>query len=163
MKKSWKVALLLVSLIIVSIIYYRVTFEAGVRTWEASILATIITLLALGLLLLGYKGVIRRFGKGTIDKTDYVQLYDLERGDITGEIEFYYTTETPKHITFTIQSMKMEVLHTLVDGECSKGGNIVRFDTRKLEEGHYFYGVQTENQKAIKRFRVVHDKVAVAE
>lgn len=163
MRKLWKVALLLISLIIVSIIYYRVTFTTGVRTWEATILATIITMLALGLLILGYKNVIRRFGKGTIDKTDYVQLFDLERGEITGEIEFYFTTETPKHITFTIQSPKMEVLHTLVDGECTKGGNIVRFDTKQLQEGLYFYGVQTENQKAIKRFRVVHDKVAVAE
>jgi hypothetical protein len=36
----------------------------------------------------------------------------------------------------------------------TKGGHIVRFDTNSIPDGEYFFGIQTTEQKTIKRFRI---------
>ena len=38
--------------------------------------------------------------------------------------------------------------------EFSQGGHIVRFDTNQLEDGEYFFGIETTEQKTIKRFNI---------
>jgi hypothetical protein len=38
--------------------------------------------------------------------------------------------------------------------DCKIGGNIVRFESSALPNGNYFYGLETENQKIMKKMRI---------
>jgi flagellar hook assembly protein FlgD len=75
----------------------------------------------------------------------------LERNEQTGELEFYFTNEEAKHVTFEILSENNEVLETLADKEYKAGGHIVRYDSTRLENGVYFYQLRTDNQKTAKK------------
>ena len=46
-----------------------------------------------------------------------------------------------------------EILEVVSD-ECSAGGNIIKFDSSNLPNGNYFYSLQTENQKIIKKITI---------
>lgn len=98
-----------------------------------------------------YKRVLGKMRQGEVSLNDFCVLYSLERNEQTGELEFYFTNEQPKHVIFEILSEAEEVLHTLTDQEYKKGGHIIRFDSKELTNGTYFYQLRTSNQQTKKR------------
>ena len=98
-----------------------------------------------------YKRILGKMRKGELSMNDFCVLYSLEKNQQTGELEFYFTNENPKHVVFEILSESEEVLHKLTDQEYKKGGHIIRFDSKQLANGTYFYQLKTDNQQTKKR------------
>jgi len=100
-----------------------------------------------------YKLMLRRMSRGAVDQTVYCTLYSLDKNPASGEVEFYFIAPTDMQVAFCIwkQEEKVEEIRNEV---FSKGGHIVRFDTAKLSDGDYFFGIQTDAQKTIKRFKI---------
>lgn len=161
MKKKTLLSLIGLSLFITTLVLYRVNFVKGIRSWESKLLATLIVMAAIAMLYIAYRSVIRRFSKGSINKEDYALLFDLESKEQSGELEFYFTMEQPKKVVFSILNAKMETVEVLQDKEFVSGGHIIRFDTNALANGVYFYCLQTDNQKTMKKMHVQHDKMTV--
>ena len=103
---------------------------------------------------LAYRKVLNNMKKGGMNLEKYCVLYSLEKNQQTGELEFYFTNEEPKHVTFEILSENNEVLETLADQEYKAGGHIVRYDSTRLSNGTYFYQLRTDNQKTAKKMIV---------
>ncbi|TSJ44801.1 hypothetical protein [Fluviicola chungangensis] len=161
MKKRTLLTLVGLSLLITLLILFRVNFVKGVRSWESKVLAIMIGLAAIAMLYIAYKSVIRRFSKGVLKKEEYALLFDLENKAQNGEIEFYFTIEQNKKVVFSILNDKMETIKVVLDKEFSSGGHIVRFDAKELNSGTYFYCLETNNQKTMKKMLVQHDNLAV--
>ncbi len=159
MKKQTKITLIVISLLGTLFVMYRVNFVTKVRTWEGNILATLIALCAIAMLYIAYKEVLRRFGKGTLNKEEYAVLFELEAERISGQIEFYFTIERSREIQFSILDQNMNQLLALADGVHSSGGHILRFDSNQLKNGIYLYCLETNNQKTMKRMIVEHDNL----
>lgn len=159
MKKKTAIILILLSLCLSLLIFIRVRLVDNVRSWESKLLATLIVLAAVGMLYIAYKALLKRFSKGSLKKEDYALLYDLEHKAHSGEIEFYFTIEQPKKVALSILDEQMTSLHLVVDSDFSVGGHIVRFDTKVLPNGVYFYCLMTNNQKTMKKMFVYHDNL----
>jgi uncharacterized membrane protein YuzA (DUF378 family) len=149
------------SLLITTLVLFRVNFVKGVRSWESKLLATLIGLAAIMMLYIAYKAVIKRFSKGMIKKEDYALLFDLEGHYQTGILEFYFTIERNRNVVFSILNAKMEAIEVVQDKEFVSGGHIIRYDTTGLENGVFFYCLETDNQKTMKKIHVQHDNLAV--
>lgn len=104
-----------------------------------------------------YKKVIAHLGKGSPVLNDYCVLYNLEKSPVVGEMEIYFTTKFPKTVTIEILNADMSLYTTVVEKEYMEGGHIIRFDSTKLPNGNYFYGLRTENQKTVKKIVVQND------
>lgn len=161
MKKRTLLTLIGLSLLITLLILFRVNFVKGIRSWESKVLGTLIVLAAIAMLYIAYKSVIKRLSKGTLKKEDYALLFDLENKIQSGEVEFYFTTEQTKQVVFSILNEKMETVKVVQDKEFPSGGHIVRFDVKELDNGIYFYCLETDNQKTMKKMFVQHDNLAV--
>lgn len=161
MKKKSLLSLVGLSLLITCLILYRVNFVKGIRSWESKVLGTLIVLAAVSMLYIAYKAVIKRFSKGTLKKEEYALLFDLENKKQSGGLEFYFTIEQPKKVVFSILNAKMETIEVIQDKEFSSGGHIIRFDTNALQDGVYFYCLETDNQKTMKKMHVQHDNMTV--
>lgn len=161
MKKKKSIILVLISLVVMSTCYYLFKYVVQDRSIEANGLAILFTLAAVLFFTVAYKGLLRRFGKDIPPKENYAVLYGLEKQRITGEVEFYFTMEQAKKIIFNILDEEMNLQQTLVDRDYDSGGHIVRFDTTNLPNGIYFYCLQSENQKTMKRMVIQHDKMTV--
>ena len=103
-----------------------------------------------------YKQLLRSLSKGSIDKADYCELYSLEIEPASGELPFYFTSEKAKEVALLLLDHKMDLIQEIVKKECKVGGNIVRFDSTKIPNGDYFYCLKTENQKVVKKMRVLN-------
>ncbi|MDF3027112.1 MAG: hypothetical protein K0S23_1419 [Fluviicola sp.] len=161
MKKRTVLTLVGLSLLITLLILFRVNFVKGIRSWESKVLGTLIALAAITMLYIAYKSVIKYFSRGTLKKEDYALLFDLESKTQSGEVEFYFTIEQNKKVVFSILNAKMEAIKVLQDREFPSGGHIVRFDAKDLDNGTYFYCLQTDNQKTMKKMFVQHDNLTV--
>jgi hypothetical protein len=161
MKKRTVLTLVGLSLAITLLILFRVNFVKGIRSWESKVLGTLIVLVAIMMLYVAYKAVIKRFSKGVLKKEEYALLFDLESKVQSGQLEFYFTIEQEKSVVFSILNAKMEVIKVVQDQTFSSGGHIVRFDSNDLENGTYFYCLETDNQKTMKKMLVQHDNLTV--
>lgn len=161
MKKKSLLTLVGLSLVITSLILFRVNFVKGIRSWESKVLGTLIALAAVMMLYVAYKAVIKRFSKGTLKKEDYALLFDLENKVQNSVVEFYFTIEQTKKVVFSILNEKMEAVKVVLDKEFPSGGHIVRFDVKELSNGVYFYCLETDNQKTMKKMVVQHDNLTV--
>ncbi|AEA42281.1 hypothetical protein [Fluviicola taffensis] len=149
------------SLLITTLVLFRVNFVKGIRSWESKLLATLIGLAAITMLYIAYKAVIKRFSKGMLQKEDYALLFDLEGKYQTGILEFYFTIEKTKNVVFSILNAKMEAIEVVQDKEFPSGGHIIRYDTKGLDNGVFFYCLETDNQKTMKKIHVQHDNLTV--
>jgi hypothetical protein len=104
--------------------------------------------------LLVYRNLLRKIKKEGVDLVDYCVLYSFEKDIQTGELEFYFTNEKKKTVLFQILSESHEVLHTLTENEFSPGGHILRFDSKLLMNGVYYYQLKTNNQETKKRMTI---------
>ncbi len=161
MKKRTVLTLIGLSLLITLLILFRVNFVKGIRSWESKVLGIFIGLAAIAMLYITYKSIIKRFSRGTLKKEDYALLFDLESKAQHGEIEFYFTIEQTKKVVFSILNEKMEAIKVVQDKEFPSGGHIVRFDAKELGNGVYFYCLETDNQKTMKKMFVQHDNLTV--
>ena len=101
--------------------------------------------------LLVYRNLIRKIKKEGVNLVDYCVLYSFEKDIQTGDLDFYFTNDKKKTVLFQILSETNEVLHTLSEKEYNPGGHILRFDSKLLQNGVYFYQLKTENQETKKR------------
>lgn len=105
--------------------------------------------LVLILLFIGYRLILKRWNQKSIILEDYCELYTLDSLVNAGEISFYVTTQKNRSIRLSIQNSVKEILVT--EKTIEPGGHIVRFDTRSVENGAYYYVLTTENQEVRKR------------
>jgi len=160
MTKRNQLIVLLISLLISSFSIYMLG-DVSRRSPMRYVYAIAIGLSACMILYLLYKSFIQRLNKGAINHADYVKLYELESTLVSGVLEFYFITEDPKDIKFSILNQDLSEKVTLKNELFKTGGHIVRFDTAQLENGIYFYCLETNNQKTMKRMKVQHDKLTV--
>lgn len=120
-----------------------------------SIIQTLLIILTVTLVLLvlfiAYKKLLTRMGKGVPVPKDYCVLYGLEQDPVRGEMEIYFTTEYPKTVKMELLNEDLSVNTTIIEKEYSDGGHIVRFDTLQIPDGTYFYCLNTDNQKTMKK------------
>ncbi len=160
MKRKTAIIGLIISFCVALATLIRLNVAENPRPIEVKLMGILFAFSALTLLYLAYKMLIMHFSKGKLDPADYAVLSDLEHKTYTGEIEFYFTIEKPKHVQFLILNDKMEQILTVEDKAYNGGGHIVRFDSNSLQNGIYFYCIQTPNQKTMKKFLVFHDKLS---
>jgi hypothetical protein len=121
---------------------------------QTIVIATLSVSLVALVLVIAYRKLLAYLGKGTPDKRDFCVLYALESQPASGEVEFYFTCESPKSFSVSILDSEMQEYAKVREGEASIGGTIVRFDTRDLANGTYYYCLQTPNQKTMKKMVV---------
>lgn len=117
-------------------------------------IGTLITSLAILVIIIGYKKLLQYLGRGAINKQDFCVLYPLEEEPAKGEVQFYFTCEESKTYSIFILDSNMSELSLVKEGEATSGGTIVRFDTTTLSNGNYYYCLKTSNQKTMKKMRV---------
>jgi hypothetical protein len=161
MKRKQQIILLTVSMVISAFSVIRMTYFVSRRSPERYVHGILIGLTACLIIYTLYKSFIKRMSKGNFDQTKFAKLFELENPYPTGEIEFYFTIEEPKSVKFSILTKGLEEIHVLKDEAVKSGGHIVRFDSSILENGVYFYCLETENQKTMKRVHIQHDKLTV--
>ena len=89
-----------------------------------------------------------------MNTADYCVLYSLESPTVKGEVEIYFTTEQARDAKIILLDADMNELQVIKEDKFSSGGNIVRFDTTKVENGNYFYALVTDNQKTTKKMKI---------
>ena len=161
MKNKSAIIAIIISLCIGTIAFIRLSYVKRVLSWETKLWGILIALSAVMMLYIAYKLVIKRFSRGSLKKEDYALLFDLETKAQSGGIEFYFTIEQTRRVVFSILDAKMERIKVLRDEEFPSGGHIIRFDSNELANGVYFYCLETDNQKTMKKMVVQHDNLAV--
>jgi hypothetical protein len=114
---------------------------------------TIITVILL------YMRVISKEKGKLITQKKYCVLYSFEENVQQGNLEFYFTNEEMKQVSFELLSEKEEFLELIKEGQFKPGGHIIRFDSTKIKNGVYFYQLRTDNQ--IIKKKMVVDNLAV--
>lgn len=121
-------------------------------TWQSLLLGMLYVSLALLVIIIAYRKLLKYLGKGGPVKEKYMILYSVETDDDTGEFNFYFTTEEPKEYEFQLLNEEMEPVTVIAGGVASKGGNIVRMSPEQKTTNIAFYCLKTDNQKTMKRF-----------
>lgn len=103
------------------------------------------------ILIIAYRQLLKYMGKGTPPKEDYCVLHPLEEQPASGEVTFYFTSESKKEFTLQLLNMNNEPVAEVATGICKVGGNILRFDTSNISNGEYYYQLKTDNQKTAKK------------
>lgn len=127
----------------------------GFSTGDVIIGMLWVSIIGLGLYI-GYRWLLRRLSKGAVKHEEYCKLESIDVNPASGEIHFYFTSKEVKTFTFSILDAQMNDLELIKSGECSVGGNIIRFDSSKLQNGDYFYCLKTDNQKTVKKMTVLN-------
>ncbi len=118
-----------------------------------SVLTVTIVILAIIIL---YRRLLKYLSRNSLNKEEYCELYNLEQSPAVGELQFYFTSSKIKKIKLLILNDEMELVHEVDAKECHVGGNIIRFDSSKLKNGSYFYCLETDNQKTMKKMEVMN-------
>ena len=127
---------------------------AGFTFDSTTVIYTLCVTLGILVIAIGYRQLLKYLGKGTPPKEDYCVLYGLEKNPAQGELEFYFTSEIPKSVTLNILDEEMNFVKEVSTIDCHKGGNIIRYDSTEMANGNYFYCLQTDNQKTMKKMRI---------
>lgn len=114
-------------------------------------LAVLFVSLAILVLVIAYRKLLAYLGKGNPVKEDYCVLYSLEEPISTAQVQFYFTCEVKKYVQIILFDEQMKEIRVIKEGDFETGGHIVTFDTSTVENGQYFYGLKTENQKTMKK------------
>lgn len=123
--------------------------------WETAEVLLWVSLVGL-ILVIAYKRLLRALGKDIPPKENYCVLYGLEENPVSGEVEFYFTSEKKKQFTLSILDAEMNDLKEIISKESHIGGNIIRFDSSNLPNGDYYYCLKTDNQKTMKKMMVLN-------
>ena len=118
------------------------------------ILLTSITLL---ILVIAYKKLLARLGKGNPIKEDYCVLYNLEESPSQNEVAIYFTCNSERSILLELLSNELTTIQIIAEKIVQEGGHIIRFDTKSIPNGTYFYCLKTDNQKTMKKMIVANN------
>ena len=121
---------------------------------EKVLLGVLFVSLALLVLIIAYRKLLAYLGKGSPAPKDYCVLYSIEQNPVVGEVEIYFTTTFEKTVKIELLNQDLSVLKILKEGSFAPGGHIVRFDSKELPNGNYFYRLVTDNQKTFKKMTV---------
>ena len=119
-------------------------------------LGTLYATLGLLVLSIAYKRLLKKLNKGAISGDDYCVLYALENDPVSGEVEFYFTSEKEREFKLLILDESMVDLTIVAERIASPGGNIVKFNTTTLKNGDYYFCLKTVNQKTMKKMHVLN-------
>ena len=117
------------------------------------VLYTSITIIIVYIL---YKKLLAYLNKDVPEKALYCELNSLEKDPASGELEFYFTSEATRNIVFEILDENHAPLEIVTEKEYAPGQHIVRYDSRKLPNGAYFYQLRTDNQQTMKKMVVLN-------
>jgi len=101
-----------------------------------------------------YRKILTFFSRNSINQDDYCKLDSLELDPAKGKLSFYFISNIKRSYRFVILDINMCEILEVVSDKCSAGGNIIKFDSSNLPNGNYFYSLQTENQKIIKKITI---------
>lgn len=103
-----------------------------------------------------YKRLLTKLNRDNMNTADYCVLYSLDKETVSGEVEFYFTTESKRQAKIVILDLDMKEVQEVKNTEFSVGGNIVRFDSTSVPNGKYFYALITDNQKTTKKMTILN-------
>lgn len=126
-------------------------------TFSQVVVTTLWVTLILLIVILIYRKLIKSWSKNELVKKDFFVLYSLEESPVIGEAPFYFTSELKKGYKLSILDADMKFLVEVSSGEAKLGGNIIRYDSTQLEDGEYFYSLESENQKISKKMKVFNN------
>ncbi|MES2800112.1 MAG: hypothetical protein V4638_08845 [Bacteroidota bacterium] len=122
------------------------------------LIVSLICSLSILIIVIAYRKLIRHLGKDYISKEDFCVLYSLETDIASDIIEIYFTASKPRTVQINLLDASMKLMQVIKEGEFSTGGHIVRFDTKSIEDGYYFFSLQTDNQHTMKKMTVRNPK-----
>ena len=122
--------------------------------WQDIGLGILYVSLALLVLVIAYRKLLRYLGKGQPVKADYLVLYAQEDKVAKGEVVFYFTAESPKDYRLVILNQDLDEIAVVKEGTCTLGGNIVCYDSTSVADGDYFFCIITDNQRTMKKLAV---------
>jgi hypothetical protein len=120
------------------------------QNWTSFLAISLIILLAI----IFYRKLLQYLSRNRIRTEEYINLYDLELQGVSGQIEFYFTLPSSKFVQFEILDSNWQKIQELVSKEFEPGGHIIRFDSRTVSPGTYYYGIRTKGQVLHKKFIV---------
>jgi hypothetical protein len=118
------------------------------ESWTSILSISIIILFTI----IAYRKLLSYLSRNRIKTENYCVLYDLEIQNVSGIVDFYFTTPLKKQITFEVLDSKWNLIIELASKEFEEGGHIIRFDSSKYEPGQYYYGIKTSGQVLHKKF-----------
>ena len=98
-----------------------------------------------------YKVLLRKFSKGRVIHSQYCTLYSVDENPSKEVIEFYFECPSDLEVMFFIRDAQEKEVFSK-KGNFDKGGHILRFDSREVENGNYVYGIKTFEQETIKNY-----------
>ena len=128
--------------------------------WSDIIVGILWVSLAVLILVIAYKLLLRFLNRGAVNRADFCELYSLEIEPASGILPFYFTSDKVKNYRLLILDNDMKEILEIENKECKIGGNIIRFDSNQLKNGSYFYCLKTENQKVLKKMQVKNGSAA---
>ncbi len=112
--------------------------------------------IAIIILYILYKKLLRYMNRDVLEKAHYCELNSLEKDPAHGELEFWFTSQDTKLVTFEILDKDYAPLEVISEKEYGAGQHIVRYDSTKLANGTYFYQLRTDNQQIIKKMVILN-------
>lgn len=122
-----------------------------------TLVAVLMVTLALLVLYIAYKKLLAYLGKGVPVQRDYCVLYGLEVQPSKGEVEMYFTTESPREVSIELLNSDMSLNRVIKNGSFDEGGHIIRFNSADVPNGEYYYCLRTDNQKTMKKMMIHND------
>ncbi len=100
-----------------------------------------------------YRLLLKKLSKDKVNMESFCTLYSLEKNPVSGEVEFYFVSPDMIKVEFSIWRENEKVLE-LRNDYYKQGGHIIRFDSKSLPDGEYFFGLVTSKQRTVKRFKI---------
>jgi hypothetical protein len=110
------------------------------------------------LILLGviaYRSLLKKFQRGQVVHKEFCELYNLDQEPAQGELAFYFVCPEACEVRFAIWQLN-QIVCEVAQGTYEKGGHILRFDSSKLANGVYYYGIMTPDQETKKRMTIAN-------
>ncbi len=112
--------------------------------------------LALLIVAIAYRKLLKYLGKGNPVAKDYCVLYSVEKNPASGEVEIYFTTDNPREVSIELLDSNFSLIKVLKADSFGEGGHIVRFESKEFENGNYFYCLRSDNQKTVKKLTILN-------
>lgn len=124
-------------------------------TWKTTILGFLYVSLAILVLVIAYRKLLKYLGKGKEPSKSFLEVHSPEIDNKKKQTTFYIVaTETQKY-KLSLLNINHDYIELIKEGEAQVGGNIIRFDHANVTPGKYFFEVTTEDQKTTKRIDYV--------
>ncbi len=113
------------------------------------LVATLLILAAI----IAYRFLLGYLSRGRVNQALFCELYTLDHEPASGEVSFYFVCPETTFVTFAIWKGDA-IIKQLTSQEYEIGGHLLKFQTSEIENGMYYFGIETTKQKTQKRFTV---------